>query len=163
MKRNLEAVVEHLEELSTSDLVGIHNTYCQEIGAGDEIYDNDGDFLEDIFIGNKNEAVRAAIYGKYNYSDDYIKFNGYGNLETTNNPEEWITISEIAEYILENEQYFDLEFEDEEIWQVAVIGADGEVKDSTELDEKDDELAWTIFKESGYEFEEGDTLEWEEM
>ncbi len=163
MKRNLEAVVEHLEELSTSDLVGIHNTYCQEIGAGDEIYDNDEEFFDVYFSGDVMGAVRAVSFGEYNYSDDYIKFNGYGNLETTNNPEEWITISEIAEYILENEQYFDLEFEDEEVWEVSIIGADGEVKDSTELDEKDDDLAWTIFKESGYEFEEGDTLEWEEV
>lgn len=163
MKRNIEAVVEHLEELSTSDLVGIHNTYCQETRSEDEIYDNDEGFFDMSFSGNVMSAVRAISFGEYNYSDDYIKFNGYGNLETTNDPEEWITISEIAEYILENEQYFDLEFEDEEVWQVAIIGADGEVKDSTELDEKDDELAWTIFKESGYEFEEGDTLEWEEM
>ena len=162
MKRNLEAVVEHLEELSTSDLVGIHNTYCQETRAEDEIFENDEDFF-DLYFSKTMDAVRAIAYGEYDYTDDYIKFNGYGNLETTNNPEEWITISEIAEYILENEQYFDLEFDDEEVWEVSIIGADGEVKDSTELDEKDDELAWTIFKESGYEFEEGDTLEWEEM
>lgn len=163
MKRNIEAVIEHLEELSTSDLVGIHNTYSDEASTDEQIYDNDEMFFEEIFGGNKMSLVRAIAFGEYSYSDAYIKFNGYGNLETTNDPEEWITISEIAEYILENEQYFDLEFEDEEVWQVAIIGADGEVKDSTELDEKDDELAWTIFKESGYEFEEGDTLEWEEI
>ncbi|WZL56280.1 hypothetical protein SP3_00221 [Bacillus phage fHSPT3] len=26
------------------------------------------------------EAVRAAIYGDYRYTDDYVKFDGYSNL-----------------------------------------------------------------------------------
>ena len=28
------------------------------------------------------EAVRAACYGHYNYADDWVWFNAYGNLES---------------------------------------------------------------------------------
>jgi hypothetical protein len=28
------------------------------------------------------EAVRAAHYGEYSYNDDYVRFDGYGNLES---------------------------------------------------------------------------------
>jgi hypothetical protein len=37
------------------------------------------------------EAVRAAHYGEYSYNDDYVRFNGYGNLES------------LSEYDLERE------------------------------------------------------------
>lgn len=28
------------------------------------------------------EAVRAAYFGEYQYSDDYVRFNAYGNLKS---------------------------------------------------------------------------------
>lgn len=46
------------------------------------VYSNDGEFFEIMFGGNAMEAVRASQYGNYNYNDDYVKFNGYGNLES---------------------------------------------------------------------------------
>lgn len=45
-----------------------------------EIYENDEYFFETFFEGRPMEAVRAAHYGDYNYGDDYVRFNGYGNL-----------------------------------------------------------------------------------
>lgn len=44
--------------------------------------ENDEDFFNTYFDGNPMEAVRAAQYGDYNYTDDYVRFNGYGNLES---------------------------------------------------------------------------------
>ncbi|MEX5585797.1 hypothetical protein, partial [Pseudomonas lurida] len=32
--------------------------------------------------GKPMEAVRAVFYGDYRYTDDYVKFDGYGNLES---------------------------------------------------------------------------------
>lgn len=29
-----------------------------------------------------DDAVRAVCYGDYNYMDDYVRFNVYGNLES---------------------------------------------------------------------------------
>ena len=85
-----------------------------------------------FFEGNPMEVARAIYYGDYNYNDEYIKFNGYGNLKTLDrydyedsleeNIEEIIDcLIEYAEYIsvdseeLENllSQYFEVEEEEE--------------------------------------------------
>lgn len=47
-----------------------------------QFYENDEDFFETYFQGKPMEAVRATHYGDYRYNDDYVKFNGYGNLES---------------------------------------------------------------------------------
>lgn len=45
-------------------------------------YNHDEDFYETYF-SNKSEVARAIYYGgNYNYMDDYVRFNAYGNLET---------------------------------------------------------------------------------
>lgn len=116
IKRNLESVMEYLEGLSNDELVSIHNEYCQSINDSDnEIFNNDEEFFEMFFSGKVVEAVRAASYGNFQFNHDYVKFNGYANLDSFNNPSDNIDISEIADDILENERnYYDIELEDEE-------------------------------------------------
>ena len=46
-----------------------------------EAYENDEEFF-DMFFANTMEAVRSVCYGNYNYSDDLVRFDGYGNLES---------------------------------------------------------------------------------
>ena len=44
----------------------------------------DDDFWETYFKDNPYEAARATYFGNIqNWNDEYIRFNGYGNLETT--------------------------------------------------------------------------------
>lgn len=117
-KRNSESIIEVLENMSNSDLISCHNQMCHNQSRGDEIYSNDEDFFSTFFDGDIMGAVRAISYGEYNYSSDYVKFNGYGNLETFDNPENEIDLEEIAEDILENESDYswliELEDDDEE-------------------------------------------------
>jgi hypothetical protein len=47
---------------------------------------NDDEFFSCYFGGNVLEAVRAVCYGEYNYTDEYVKINAYGNLESI---DEW--------------------------------------------------------------------------
>lgn len=47
-----------------------------------EAHYNDEEFFNTFFYNNVMEAVRAVFYGDYNYNDDYVMFDGYGNLET---------------------------------------------------------------------------------
>lgn len=47
--------------------------YCYEI--------NDEDFFN-VYFTEPMEAVRAAYFGEYKYSDDYVRFNAYGNLKS---------------------------------------------------------------------------------
>ena len=49
-----------------------------------EYWNNDDDFFNTFFYNNPTEAVRSAYYGDYNYCDDYVRFNGYGNLVSFN-------------------------------------------------------------------------------
>ena len=47
-----------------------------------EYWNNDEDFFNTFFYNNPSEAVRSVYYGDYSYCDKYVKFNGYGNLES---------------------------------------------------------------------------------
>ena len=45
---------------------------------------NDNEFWEIYFDDNPQEAARATYFGDIrNWNDPYIRFNAYGNLETT--------------------------------------------------------------------------------
>lgn len=71
------------EEVSVKDLEymvrecnsydGSLEDYCYEI--------NDEDFFN-VHFSEPMEAVRAAYFGEYKYSDDYVRFNAYGNLKS---------------------------------------------------------------------------------
>lgn len=85
------------------DWVSLHNEYCSDLNySDDEIYHNDEEFLNTFFSGRINEAVRAVFYGDFRYMDKYVKFDGYGNLETTNYPMDWIDEDAIREWKLQN-------------------------------------------------------------
>lgn len=46
-------------------------------------FDNDEDFF-DTFFTSPIEVARAVCYGKYNYMDEYVHLDVYGNLESCN-------------------------------------------------------------------------------
>ena len=50
------------------------------------------------------DAVRAVCYGEYNYTDEYVKINAYGNLETTNYIQDELEgyVDDIVEHIIDN-------------------------------------------------------------
>ena len=48
------------------------------------IDEDDDDFFDMMFGTNVLDAVRAVCYGDYNYQDDYVRFDAYGNLESAN-------------------------------------------------------------------------------
>lgn len=56
-----------------------------------QFWENDEEFFETFFSHNPMEAVRASFYGDYRYADPYVRFDGYGNLES------------LEEYQIENE------------------------------------------------------------
>ena len=49
-----------------------------------EYWNNDEEFFNTYFYNNPMEAVRSSFYGDYKFCDKYVKFNGYGNLESFN-------------------------------------------------------------------------------
>ena len=75
---------EHVDTLK--DMVNEVNSYNGAL-EGYVWYSNDEYFYEEFF-NSKDEVARAVYYGgnDYCYTDDYVRFDAYGNLETTN---EW--------------------------------------------------------------------------
>ena len=67
-----------------------------------DVYDNDEEFFNMFFEGKPAELARAIYYGDFNYNDEYIKFNGYGNLETFSEYEYEELLEENIEEITEN-------------------------------------------------------------
>ena len=49
-----------------------------------EYWENDEEFFNTYFYNNPMEAVRSSFYGDYKFCDEYVKFNGYGNLISAN-------------------------------------------------------------------------------
>ena len=97
-----EQIMETLEGMSTKELVEIHNRFCEDFNSMDNlIYENDDYFLETYFMERPVELAMAIQYGDYRYCDDYVQFNGYGNLESFNYADGHVFLSDIANYILE--------------------------------------------------------------
>ena len=81
-----------------------------------EVYENDEEFFNMFFEGKPAELARAIYYGDFNYNDEYIKFNGYGNLKTLceNDYEEMLeeNIEEITENLIEYAEYISIDSEE---------------------------------------------------
>ena len=63
-----------------------------------EYWNNDEEFFNTFFYNNPTEAVRSSYYGNYNYCDNWVKFDGYGNLKSV---DEYGLEKEYKEYINE--------------------------------------------------------------
>ena len=95
-----EQIMETLEGMNTRELVEIHNKYCEAYNDMDNIiYENDDYFLETYFMERPAELARSIQYGDYRYSDDYVQFNGYGNLDSFDYTDGHIFLSDIANYV----------------------------------------------------------------
>lgn len=106
----VKQVIELIYDMDDNDLIQLNNEYSQDINATDsEIWPNDEDFLTTFFPNNPDALARAIFYGDYNYSHNYVRFNGYGNLETFNYFEAkdlCELVQTMAEYITENPKNF---------------------------------------------------------
>ena len=92
-KKYVEDIVkEQLEESEFSLVLEAYNKYCSDNNY-EEFWINDEEFF-DTFFPNSMEAVRATTYGDYRYTDDYVKLNGYENIDSYN---EYQVIREILE------------------------------------------------------------------
>jgi hypothetical protein len=107
----IENLVNQINNLDESQLIELNNRYCQSCNIDSEVYHNDEEFFE-LFYPDAGDGLRVAqavFYGDYNYSHDYVKFDGYGNLESLSTFEvenlcDYPAV--IAEYALDNENEF---------------------------------------------------------
>lgn len=71
-------LLNNMEELE--DIVSQINSYDGSLDYL-EYYNNDEEFFS-TFFNDPMEAVRSTYYGSYNFTDDLVHFNGYGNLDS---------------------------------------------------------------------------------
>lgn len=115
LHKNNDHLNEYFENLEISELISYHNTYCSENNYPDnQIFDNDEEFFE-IFFDNKVMSVLSCIqYGDYDLNNTYVKFNGYGNLESfdDNDLDYHIDIDSLVDDAMDNPERYDIELID---------------------------------------------------
>ena len=79
-----------------------------------DFWENDEEFFN-TFFDNPMEAIRATYYGNYNYNDDYVKFNGYGNIDSYSEYERIEEIKDSIDDIVDNliECYYNIYINEE--------------------------------------------------
>lgn len=93
--------IENLEN-EDDNLLSLWNEYNSENSSSDDdIYNYDDDTLQMMFGDNPMEAFQAGVNADINYSDDYLYFNGYGNIRSTNDPSTQIDETVLINWILE--------------------------------------------------------------
>lgn len=103
-----ELITAIVDEVTVDELGNILNDINAWDGSFEELRfeHNDEDFFNTYFENKVDEAVRAVCYGDYNYTDEYVRFNAYGNLESF---DEWQVENEITSYATEIiERYLEL-------------------------------------------------------
>ena len=81
MEKIINYLLENTEELE--NVVREINSWNGSL-SNLEAFPNDEDFFDIFFGQDVMGAVRAVQYGDYNINDDYVGFDGYGNLVSFN-------------------------------------------------------------------------------
>lgn len=109
-KPNVIELIDLIEGFDSNQIFELNNLFCEHAHYYDNfIYCNDDEFLE-TFFASKTDVARAVQFGDYNIYHDYVRFNGYGNLESM----DFLNVDDlpdltmtIADYILENYEDFE--------------------------------------------------------
>ena len=130
-KISLEKFTEEFNNLSNNEKIAIYNEYCLEHGDSDNmLYDFDEEFFNMAFEGKEPiEICRATFFGNIqNWSDEYIRFNAYGNLESLS---EFVAVDKAEDYV---EKIYDYE----DVWE-EYIDPEEDDEDEDEEDDEDEE------------------------
>lgn len=98
-----QKLVDYINSMGVDEKLALHNAYCDAANCTDD-YIYNMDELEEILDGvDKWELVRMIRFGNFDFMKDFWRVNGYGNLDSYNAWELPIYASDIADYILSNE------------------------------------------------------------
>lgn len=101
-EQKVEQIKAILNDMYDDELLEIHNRYCEaNNNYDDQIFQNDDVTLNDV-MGECTfaEAACKLHYSDYNYNDAYFWFDGYGNIESSNDPKDIIFVDDIARYVV---------------------------------------------------------------
>ena len=89
------------QELDDRQLMVLWNEYCDHIKSSDHIYTNDEDAFE-LFGFTIAQTLRSTKQNRYDWDDDYIQMDGYGNPFSFNELRDEIDMAVLEEYLYEN-------------------------------------------------------------
>lgn len=96
-----ENSLENLEN-DGDNLLDAWNEYCSENNMDDYIHNFDDDFFETYLSSDPQEAFRLGCFSDIRWSDKYLIFNGYGNLESFDDPSNHIDETVLIDWIVDN-------------------------------------------------------------
>ena len=105
----INQIIDLINDMDDNELITLNNEYCESANIYDsEIFANDDEFFEIFFDNNTLRAIQATQFGDYRYHDNWVTFNGYGNLDSFNSVINNLveSISVMAEYIFDTFQDF---------------------------------------------------------
>lgn len=76
--------IKEMEDFTVEDLIEM----LQEVNNCDsrldfiKVYENDAEFFEMFFHDSAYELAQKISYGVYDFNDQYVRFDGYGNIES---------------------------------------------------------------------------------
>lgn len=131
-----DAIIECLNNMSTDDLVNIHNEYCEADNDPDDRIESMIEF-DDLLYGKKPSEIAEIISGQdFNVSDNYFWFTIYG-VESADFADDMpIYREDIAKYI---EEEHDSLYNDEIQEIIDEYEEEEEEEDEEEEDEEDEE------------------------
>jgi len=113
MKKELEELKDNTEFLR--EVVSSVNSQDGSLESY-EVHEFDDDFFNNYFADNPSEAVRATFFGDLkSWNDEYIRFNGYGNLESVSDFDYRKELEKGADEIIERAEELSKEIELKEI------------------------------------------------
>lgn len=106
---NFEKIFKYIEidfeNKTNSEKIDLWNEYCRENNIDNEIYTFDDDFFEVTFSNSEPMKIfQLGCFSRINWSDEYIQFDGYGNLESLSENQAINEIDEnnLIEWLIDN-------------------------------------------------------------
>lgn len=95
--------IKDMEEFTVEELMEMVQDVNNWDGRFDliKVYENDEEFFDTFFPSSPYELVQKISYGSYNFNDEYVRFDGYGNLESLSSYEYEKEIEDYRYEILE--------------------------------------------------------------
>lgn len=111
----MATIKEQIEQLSDSDLLQVWLEVCDLFNLADSlIYNNDEEFFNEIWNPEPIEVARSCTHGDYHYQHEYVRFDGYGNLESSDYVADFVDEYQIEECVERYPERFGEWFEIEE-------------------------------------------------
>lgn len=97
-----ERLTEILDNMDDYEIVELHNRYCEGRNSMDD-YIYEMYTIDELLDGLTPKEVLNSVASGFNERDSWIQYNGYGYLESSDDPRDFIFESDIINAI-ENEE-----------------------------------------------------------